>query len=378
LSKAATKAPVISTAARKCGVVFLVNGDPQSAVGFRARSLAAHLDCQYDIVIAYRTENKEASILEFLRFLHEGKPTITYVFDMAYSGVIAGLWHKFLFRNRLIIDTGDSIYALAQSVGTRGRLGLWMTWLLEWCSLRFADQIVVRGTVHKHRLSSKGVRVEVIQDGVETELFRPMEVDDLRRRCGLDRVTTVGLLGSITWSPKLQMCYGTELLEALYLLRDLPIKGVVIGDGSGLEMLKTRARECGIEDRILFLGRIPYHELPQYLNLIDICLSTQTNDAAGEVRTTGKLPLYLASGRYVLASRVGEAALLLPESMLVDYENTKDAKYAQRLAQKIRTACEDPQVLRTSAVNRSLAVQHFDYALLSRRLSTVLSPDSGD
>src|SRR5262249_19682298 len=159
-------------------------------------------------------------------------------------------------------------------------------------------------------------------------------VTDLRHTYGLGEMITIGLVGSITWSPNLRMCYGTELLEAICLLRDLPVKGVVIGDGSGLAILKSQARERGIEDRILFLGRIPYNDLPKYLNLIDICLSTQTNDTVGQVRTTGKLPLYLASGRFVLASRVGEAALVLPDSMLVDYENTKDPEYAQRLARK--------------------------------------------
>jgi glycosyltransferase involved in cell wall biosynthesis len=158
----------------------------------------------------------------------------------------------------------------------------------------------------------------------------------------------------------------------LCLLRGLPIKGIVIGDGSGLEKLKARARECGIEDRIIFLGRIPYAQLPRYLNLIDVCLSTQTNDAAGEVRTTGKLPLYLATGRHVLASRVGEAALLLPDNMLVDYNNTIDSEYPQRLAERIRAISRDSQLMRGSQANRALALQHFDYSVLGRRLVGIL------
>ena len=69
-----------------------------------------------------------------------------------------------------------------------------------------------------------------------------------------------------------------------------------------------------------FAGQVPYAELPGWLHRMDICLSTQTNDVVGWVRTTGKLPLYLAAGRFVLASRVGEAARVLPEEMLVDGE----------------------------------------------------------
>ncbi len=358
--------------APKSRVAFLVNGDPQSAAAFRARSLAAYLDSQCRITVAYRTGNKSAAIFRFFRFLCDKKPQITYVVDMAYSGMIAGFLYKLLFRNRLIVDTGDSIHALARSMG-RSRLGLAATWLLESCSLHFSDQLVVRGTVHKERLLSQGIEAEVIQDGGETELFQPTDVTDLRRSYGLHDALTIGLVGSITWNSRLQMCYGSELVEALSLLRDIPVKGVIIGDGSGLERLKQDAVKCGVADKILFLGRIAYPELPQYLNLIDICLSTQSNDAVGQVRTTGKLPLYLATGRYILASRVGEAALVLPSEMLVDYNNVKDPQYPYRLALKIREAFRNRQAIQVTETSRQLAVQHFDYALLAGRLSVVLT-----
>ena len=81
----------------------------------------------------------------------------------------------------------------------------------------------------------------------------------------------------------------------------------MIGGGSGVPHLKALCKLYEIEDRILFLDHIPYDELPQYLNLLDICLSTQTNNLVGQVRTTGKLPLYLATRPYILASDVGEA-----------------------------------------------------------------------
>src|ERR1044071_10044625 len=63
------------------------------------------------------------------------------------------------------------------------------------------------------------------------------------------------------------------------------LKGVVIGDGSGITHLKARCREYAIEDKILFLGYVPFAQLPEYLMLMDVCLSTQSNDLVGQVRT---------------------------------------------------------------------------------------------
>ena len=129
------------------------------------------------------------------------------------------------------------------------------------------------------------------------------------------------------------------------ILKGRPVKGVIIGDGSGLPVLQARCREHGVTDRVLFLGRIPYEELMGRLGLIDVCLSTQTNDLVGQVRTTGKLPLYLAAGRHVLASRVGEAARLLDDDLLIDYEGNNDPHYPEKLAERVLRLLNDPGLL---------------------------------
>jgi hypothetical protein len=73
----------------------------------------------------------------------------------------------------------------------------------------------------------------------------------------------------------------------------------------------------------------------QQLAGVDVALSTQTNDVVGHVRTTGKLVQYMAAGRFVLASRVGAAAALLPDEMLVDYHGAWDEGYFARLAARV-------------------------------------------
>lgn len=353
-------------------IVFIINGNQQSAMGQRARALAAHLQGRYDIRLAYREGNKIAALFRFLKFLRRVKPDVAYVFDMSYSGVL-GAWAYRLFKgNVLIVETGDAIYELMRSTGNRGRLGLWLTRLFEKFSLRVADRIVVRGRFHQQWLDRLGVRAEVIQDGVDTQEFVPLEVDDLRRQHGLDEVLTVGLVGSSVWSEKLRMCYGWELVEVLRLLKQSPIKGVLIGDGTGIPELKARCREYGIEEKMLFLGYVPYEQLPRYLNLIDVCLSTQTNDLVGQVRTSGKLPLYLAAGRYVLASEVGEAAFVLKREMLVKYDGVKDQQYPQKLAERIQTILAAPERLADATGNVALAKEHFEYSRLAERLGGII------
>lgn len=344
-------------------------------MGYRARSLASHLQKRYDVHIAYRSGSRIRALLRFLRFLLKVKPRISYVFDMSYSGVFGAWLYKLLFRNRLIVDTGDVIYELVRSTGNRGSWGLRLTRWFEQFSLRVADGVVVRGSLHQQWLAGRGVAaeiIEVIQDGVDTQQFIPLKVEELRKQYGLDGVLTIGLVGSSVWSKKLGMCYGWELVEALRLLKHAPVKGIIIGHGSGIPRLKALCQEYGIEDKVLFLGYVPYEQLPQYLNLIDVCLSTQTNNLVGQVRTTGKLPLYLAAGRYILASEVGEAARVLDQEMLVQYEGVKDEQYPQKLVGRIKTILDHPQMLERSARNVALAKEYFDYAVLAERMGNFI------
>ena len=340
-------------------------------MGHRAREMASRIN-GFDIHIAYRSRRKVISILRLIILLIRIHPAVTYVFDISYSGIAAAVFYKLIFRNPLIVETGDAITELVRSTGSRGHVGLWLTHLLESLSIHIADQMVVRGSFHKELLARDGVKAEVIQDGVDLARFTPADEVDLREKYGFENAITIGLVGTSIWSEKLQNCYGWELVEVVRLLKDKPVRGIMIGDGSGITHLKSRCREYGIEDRVVFLGRLPYEDLPRYLPLIDICLSTQTNDVVGKVRTTGKLPLYLASGRYILATNVGEAARVLPKEMLIDFDGSADLIYPHKLKARIEEILDDPKILARGKTNIALTNEKFDYSVLAEKMRGVI------
>ena len=353
-------------------ILFLVNSETGGAMGIRARSFANRLEDDFRTHIAYRSTSRVRAIFEFFWLIVRLRPALAYVVDMGYSGVLAVGLYRLLGRLPIIVDTGDSIYELSRITGNRGRIGLFMTKLLEWFALSISDRIVVRSHPHQELLRGRSVRADVIPDGVDLKQFSPASEPDLRQRYGLEGFTVVGLLGSLIWNSRWQMCYGWELIEVIHALKDRPVKGLIIGDGSGLPELKAQCVARGIEDRIVFVGRVPYDDLPRYINLMDVGLSTQTNDMAGQVRTTGKLPLYLACGRLVLASEVGEAARVLPREMLVPYNGTKDTEYPGRLVSRLQSLLEDPRPLHRQQLSVSIAKAHFDYDTLATTLRRTL------
>jgi len=353
-------------------LTFVVNGPVDGPMGVRARAFAERLADEYEVAIAYRLPRKLRAIAEFVRVLGRTRPHIVYVLDLGFSGVTAAALHAWNGRPRRVVDTGDAIAALASSVGGRGLAGELLTSGLERYGLRSADTVVVRGTFHRELLARAGIRAEIVQDGVDVEQFRPRPVEPLRTKLGLDRVISIAMVGSTIWSDRLQACAGWELVELIGLLKGAAVKGVIIGDGSGLPHLRERCHKLGIENQVLFTGRIAYEELPECLCSFDVCLSTQSNDVVGQVRTTGKLPLYMATGRYVLATRVGEAVLVLPEEMLVDYEGVVDPSYPGRLAERLRGILDAPDRLRAGSALVPVAHERFSYAVLADRLRAIL------
>jgi glycosyltransferase involved in cell wall biosynthesis len=359
--------------AEKRRVAIVMNSPPSGVLAPRAIAFSRGLTPEFRVEILWRESARLPAIRKFLEKLRDFRPDVLYSIDLGYPVVIACLLYRAMTSCPLVIETGDPLAELLWAAGRVGRVGRFAIRRYEQAALKRADHVVVRGSGLREYLLRLGVtRVAVVPDGVDTGVFHPMEVPDLRRALGMDGSVSIGVMGSLNWSERLRWGYGCELIEALVLLKELPVCGIVLGDGPGRKVLERKAVEGGVGDRIRFLGHVSQDLLPSYINTIDICLSTQTNDWIGRARTTAKLPLFLACGRFVLASRVGEAARVLPDEMLVDYAEGFDPSYPERLAQRIERLVSEPRLLRLGEHSRRIAESQFNYNFLVPRVAEVL------
>lgn len=354
-------------------ILFLVNGSAEGADGLRGKALGDRLSPDWTVRLAFR-KNKAKSILSFIRAIASFQPDIIINVKMAYTGVLAGSVGKLCFGSSLICDTGDVAYALAKSTARYSRVGLGAVWLTEKVGSHYADQIITRGSYHKEVLAQEQLtNVTVIQDGVDTTTEFPHPGDVIREELALEGQFVLGCVGTMEWSEAHQFCYGWDLIEALTHLSDLPVSVLLVGDGNGRKRLETRAQELGVATRVRFVGQQPYERLAQFLGAMNACVSTQSADIVGMVRTTGKLPLYLAHDKLVLATDVGEAQRVLPGvGVLLPYSGVKDLEHPARLAQAVRQCLSEPDWGNPAGVARNVAIQHFDYGVLSKRFEALL------
>jgi glycosyltransferase involved in cell wall biosynthesis len=357
----------------KLKLIFFVNGSQSSASGIRSQRFAQKLPAQWDITIEYRTFSKSKSILHFISTALQFKPDIIYVVDTSYSGVLASYVAKKLLGSKVITDTGDVTYALGQSEGIYSSTELALIGWIEQIAMKKSDSIIVRGSHHKEWLKDQGCHnVTFVPDGVDTNIDQPVDGTSMRTELGLGNDLTVGLLGTMYWSKQHQMCYGWDIVEAMALLKNQPVKALLVGDGNGRAILEKRAQELDVSHKIVFTGYVPYEFLSQYLSAMDVCVSTQSNDLVGMVRTTGKLPLYLAYGKYVIATDVGEAQKVLPSiGCLLPYNGVRDDTHPARLAQHLSFLLENLHLLKIEEKARQIAKENFDYDLLAERVKNL-------
>jgi glycosyltransferase involved in cell wall biosynthesis len=359
-------------------LVVLISDVPGSGLDARARALFARLPKRFDATLVCHRGNRLERVRHFLDTLRAARPDIVYIVDPIYAAVAAIWLYRATHRTRVVVDTGDLVYQVAREMGQVGWARLAIVNWAEQTALRMARAIVVRGSFHRELLLKQGYTpsaVTFIPDGVDLSVFHPMDSTDLRGQLGFrPNEIVVGGVGTIDWSTRRRVCFGWDLIESLSLLRDLSVKAILIGDGNGRSILEARAKELGVADGIAFTGCIPYAELPRAINAMDICLLTQLNTPLGWVRTTGKLPLYLACDRYIIASQVGEAARVLePFDMFLPYVGGgRDVEYPLRLAEKIRDLTNHPEQIRLNGKGVKIARQYFDYDALAKLLEQVI------
>ena len=106
-----------------------------------------------------------------------------------------------------------------------------------------------------------------IAPGIDTEHFKPRDTEELRRTLGLvDRQTIISV-------GRLVHRKGQDrLLEALpRIVERFPNAALVfVGEGPHRDHLDTLVKRFGLERNVLFIGRIQYAELPEYIAIGDV------------------------------------------------------------------------------------------------------------
>ncbi|MEN9560446.1 MAG: hypothetical protein RLZZ502_1657 [Pseudomonadota bacterium] len=189
-----------------------------------------------------------------------------------------------------------------------GSLRYQLTRYLETRLIRAADAVTcICNGLRDDILARPGVdaeKISIIPNAVNIEQFKYLSPRDtlLEMQYDLKGAYVLGFLGSYYAYEGLDL-----LIHTLPILKNsIPnVKVLLVGGGPQEETLKQLAQELDVSDRVIFVGRVPQKEVPQYASLIDLMVFPRYPMRLTETVTPLKPLEAMAQGRLVLASDVG-------------------------------------------------------------------------
>ena len=212
---------------------------------------------------------------------------------------------------------------------------------LESFALKKADHVTTICEGLQKDIVSRGVpadRITVIPNAVDAKMFQFGVAADpvLRRSLGLQGATVIGFAGSFYGYEGLEL-----LLEAARLLlpKHPSLRVLLVGGGPQEANLKAQALSSGLQDRVIFTGRVPHAQVQRYYELIDVLAYPRLPIRLTELVTPLKPLEAMAQGRIFVASDVGghrelirhgETGFLFPPGSASALESAIDTVLGQR------------------------------------------------
>ncbi|MCQ8903119.1 MAG: glycosyltransferase [Methanothrix sp.] len=256
------------------------------------------------------------------------------------------------------LEESASIYYPGSIFGRAVKLGVRA---ITRYNLRHARTVITVTQELKEYLRGIGVReIEVIPNGVDTGLLRPMDIDEAKGALGLTG-NVIGYVGSLE--------YWVDLETVVSALPELDVTLLVVGPSLFTdygERIKGMAERLGVGDRVVFTGSVPYSELSRYISAMDIGLNPLRKMKKNEYAAGGKIFNYLSCGRPVLTTRMVSLERLLGDSLY--YYDDRESFISQ--VKRILERSHDQRKYRAIA-------ERYDWRAIAARYEGVLERAAG-
>ncbi|MDQ5938598.1 MAG: hypothetical protein QG603_739 [Patescibacteria group bacterium] len=168
-----------------------------------------------------------------------------------------------------------------------------------------ADKVQVISTFLADWAKKRGVpddKIELIYDGANprdlNEVVSEQEVTELKKTLN----KKAGEIYLVNTARLVHQKANDDVIRALKLLPD-NIKFLIVGDGPDEAMLKNLAKESGVENRVIFTGRVDRSEVTKYRKAADVFVCPSRSEGLGHALLSA-----MASRLPVIATQEGGLA----------------------------------------------------------------------
>jgi glycosyltransferase involved in cell wall biosynthesis len=233
-----------------------------------------------------------------------------------------------------------------------------------------ADHVFALTSALKDIMIKRGVdgdKITVLPNGVDVDQFTPLPRNvALAAKLGLapdDLV--IGYVGSVVDYEGID-----DLLRAFRLLLDRGLgraRLLIVGDGAVLDVMRSLAAELDLGDKVIFTGRVPHDQVPDYYSLIDITPFPRKPLPVTEAVSPLKPFEALAMCKCVIASDVAA----LDEIVIQGQTGLKFAKGSiEALANTLQEVLQNDELrMRLSVEGRAWVIANRDWRVIARHIA---------
>lgn len=235
---------------------------------------------------------------------------------------------KMLFGIPYFIEVNGLITDEMKMFG-KSKLSITFTKLSEKLEYKYALRIIAvtpgvkKGIIQLYNVPDE--KIVVIENGANTELFRPINQSDAKKELNLSQdISYVCFVGNLApW-------HGIEyLIQAATAILELcpNVYFLIVGDGIMKDEWMQQAQKLGLRNRFIFAGSVPYVQVPLYINASDVCVATFIKK---KHMKTGGSPLkiyeYMACEKPIVSSRIPNIEFIEQQNigLLVEPENPEE------------------------------------------------------
>ncbi len=160
------------------------------------------------------------------------------------------------------------------------------------------------------------------------------------------------------------------IIDAIALLKDFPVKIIVLGSGRYKETALDLINRNGLESHFDFLGSFQSKEMPIFFSHADALLVSLKKSKIFSLTIPAKIQSYLACGKPIIASLDGEGARIIKEAKCGVVSNAENSVF---LSEKIKELMNiDKSKLHKMGMNaRAYYEKEFDREYLLERLESI-------
>jgi len=252
------------------------------------------------IDVRYITKKRISPILQeifsplFIMGLNDKKFDVIF----NYNTLVSGYFVAKRLGIPMIYDIADDLPSMIgdspQIPGFFRQTGRWFGERMVKRTISQSRKVCAISDAFRQKYSISREKFQIIPNGVNTDLFKKVE-SSVRSDLGLESDFVLGYVGVLReWVDLTPVYQAIKKLDTTKLL--------VVGQEGLYQENREMVKNLGIEDKVIFIGNVPYAEVPKYIAAMDVCLIPFKDNDISHNAVPLKLFEYIACEKPVIST----------------------------------------------------------------------------